>query len=154
MTTIAGGLVGTVSQIGFGASQTGLSLSGGALDLTNTGQMAFSMPRDGTITSITAYFSSSASLALVGTTVTITAQLYSSDTPSDIFTPVPGAVVTLAPPLTGILAIGTTSSGLTSGLSIPVTEQTRLVMVYSITAAGVSLINTVNGYATGGVAIS
>jgi hypothetical protein len=39
-------------------------------------------------------------------------------------------------------------------LAIPVTAQTRLLLVFSATAAGLSLINTVTGYASAGVTIS
>jgi BclB C-terminal domain-containing protein len=158
MTTIAGGLAGTTSLLGFGSSATGISLVGGTIDLTGTVlgpiiNFAFSVPRDGTITSISAYFSNTVALTLVGTTVTITAQLFSSDTPDNTFTAIPGAVVTLAPPLTGIIGLGAISSGITTGLSIPVTAETRLLLVFSATADGVSLINAVTGYASGGVTI-
>ncbi|RCR69746.1 exosporium glycoprotein BclB-related protein [Larkinella punicea] len=158
MTTIAGGLVGTSSLIGFGSSVSGISTTGGTIDLTGAAgtlnNFAFSIPRDGTITSISAYFSNTLALALVGSTLTITAQLYSSTTPDNTFTPIPGAVVTLAPALTGIVALGTTSNGITTGLSIPVTAKTRLLMVYSATATGITLVNMVSGYASGGVTIN
>ena len=157
MTTIAGGLSGTSSLIGFGNSATGVSVIGGAIDLTGGPgillNQAFSVPRDGTITSLSAYFSLTEALSLVGTTVTITAQLYQSTTPDNIFTAVPGASVTLAPAFTGVLGEGTTSNGITTGLSIPVTAETRLLLVYSSTAAGVSLINDVAGYASAGLSI-
>jgi BclB C-terminal domain-containing protein len=158
MTTIAGGLAGTTSLIGFGSSATGISLLGGVIDLTGTlvGPLinfAFSVPRAGTITSIAAYFSNTLALALVGTTITITAQLFSSVTPDNTFTAIPGAVVTLAPPLTGIVNLGDISSGITTGLSIPVTPQTRLLLVFSATATGLNLIDTVTGYASGGLSI-
>lgn len=134
MTTILGGLVGTGGVVGFGSSALGVSLSGGTIDLTGGAgillNLAFSAPRDGTITSIAGYFSNVLGLALVGSTVTITAQLYSSTTPNNLFTPIPGAVATLAPALTGIVALGGTSNGITTGLSIPVTAQTRLLMVF------------------------
>lgn len=159
LTTVLGGLVGTTSLIGFGSSATGVSILGGTIDLTGTivGPLinfAFSVPRDGVITSIAAYFSTTAALALVGSTVTITAQLFSSPTPDNAFTAVPGAVVTLAPPLTGIIALGSISNGITTGLTIPVTAQTRLLLVFSATATGLSLVNTVVGYASGGVNIT
>lgn len=159
LTTVLGGLVGTTSLIGFGSSATGVSILGGTIDLTGTivGPLinfAFSAPRDGVITSIAAYFSTTAALALVGSTVTITAQLFSSPTPDNAFTAVPGAVVTLAPPLTGIIALGSISNGITTGLAIPVTAQTRLLLVFSATATGLSLVNTVVGYASGGVNIT
>lgn len=159
LTTVLGGVVGTTSLIGFGSSATGISLVGGVIDLTGTlvGPLinfAFSVPRDGVITSITGYFSTTAALTLVGSTAAITAQLFSSPTPNNTFTAVPGAIVTLAPPLNGIVALGTTSSGITTGLAIPVTAQTRLLLVFSATATGLSLVNTIVGYASAGVTIT
>ncbi|PNQ83340.1 exosporium glycoprotein BclB-related protein [Paenibacillus polymyxa] len=159
LTTIAGGLVGTTSLIGFGSSATGISLVGGIIDLTGTlvGSVinfAFSVPRGGVITSIAGYFSTTAALTLLGSSVSITAQLFSSPTPNNTFIAVPGATVTLTPPLTDIVALGTTSSGIATGLAIPVTAQTRLLMVFSATATGISLVNTVVGYASAGVTIT
>ncbi|WP_411676410.1 exosporium glycoprotein BclB-related protein [Caproicibacter sp.] len=152
LTTVAGGLVGTLGLIGFGLNAPG-ALALGVIDLSGLTNFAFSMPRDGVINSVAAYFSVTAALALAGTTVTITAQLYSSPTPNDTFSPVAGALVTL-PPLTGAIAIGDTFNAITTGLAIPVTAQTRLLMVFSATATGVSLVNTIAGYASAGVGIS
>lgn len=158
LTTIAGGLAGIPAFVGNGSSAPGSSVLGATIDLTGGPGIdlnyAYSVPRDGTITSMAGYFSTTAALSLVGTTVTLTAQLYISSTPDNVFTPVPGAIVTLAPALTGVASIGTVSSGLTTGLSIPVTSGSRILIVYSATAAGVSLINTVAGYASGGVVIN
>jgi BclB C-terminal domain-containing protein len=158
LTSILGGLAGLPGFVGFGTSSQGLTALGASIDLTGGPGIAineaFSMPRDGTITSIAAFFSTTVALSLAATTVTITAQLYQSTTPDNTFTPIPGALVTLAPPLTGILAIGTISSGITPALSIPVTAETRLLMVFSITAAGVALINTVDGYASAGISLA
>jgi BclB C-terminal domain-containing protein len=139
--------------IGFGGSDT-VTLLGGTIDATTVDNYAFSLPRDGTITSVAAYFSTTSALALVGSTVTVIAELYSSPTPDDQFTAIPGAQVILAPVLTGVLASGTISNGITTGLSIPVTAQTRLLMVFTIEASGVTLINTVPGYASAGVTIN
>jgi len=160
MTTIAGGLAGTGALIGFGSNAPTSTSIGATIDLTGAAgtnlNYAFIMPTDGTLTSISAFFSSTSALALVGSTVTITAQLYysapSSSSPfipaNNTFTPFPGAIVTLAPALTGISAIGSISDGITSGLSIPITAGTRLLMVFSSTSAGLSLINTINGVTT------
>ncbi|VBB05891.1 Hypothetical protein LUCI_1102 [Lucifera butyrica] len=157
LTTIAGGLAGTAGFVGFGSSAPSLTGLGSIIDLTGaTGiilDFAFSMPRDGTITSIAAYFSTTAALSLVGTTVTITAQLYSSTTPDNTFSPIAGTAVTLSPALTGIVNLGTVSNGALTGLSIPVTSQTRLLLVVFATAAGLSLVNTVVGYISAGVTI-
>ncbi|PAC80794.1 hypothetical protein CHI05_15390, partial [Bacillus sp. 7788] len=156
LTTIAGGLVGTSSLVGFGSSATGVSILGGIIDLTGAAgtllNMAFSVPRDGTITSFAGYFSTTAALALVGTSITVTASLFASPTPDNSFTQV--ASVTLAPPLTGILTIGAISNGIATGLNVPVTAETRLLVVFSATATGLSLINTVAGYASAGLSIT
>ena len=117
---------------------------GTTIDLTNAAgtltNFAFSVPRDGTITALSAFFSTTAALSLTGSTITIRAQLYQSTTPNNIFSPIAGAVVTLAPALTGVISIGSLSNGLTSGLSIPVTARTRLLLVFSTTASGVALV--------------
>ncbi|MER0281196.1 exosporium glycoprotein BclB-related protein [Clostridioides difficile] len=158
LTTIVGGLVGTPGFVGFGSSAPGLSIVGGVIDLTNAAgtltNFAFSMPRAGTITSISAYFSTTAALSLVGSTITITATLYESTAPNNSFTAVPGATVTLAPPLTGILSVGSISSGITTGLNIAATAQTRFLLVFTATASGLSLVNTVAGYASAGISIN
>ena len=155
LTTAAGGVESDAGVIGFGNSD--VVTYGSTIDLTGgSGQnvnQAFSVPRAGTISSITGYFSNTSALSLIGTTVTIKGQLFSSSTPDNTFSPVAGATVTLAPSLTGIVSIGNVSSGSTTGLSIPVTAGTRLLMVYSATASGVSLINSVEGYASGGIGI-
>ncbi|MGG0524427.1 exosporium glycoprotein BclB-related protein, partial [Bacillus pumilus] len=156
LTTIAGGLVGTSSLVGFGSSATGVSILGGIIDLTGAAgtllNMAFSVPRDGTITSFAGYFSTTAALALVGTSITVTARLFASPTPNNSFTQV--ASVALAPPLTGILTLGAISNGIATGLNVPVTAETRLLVVFSATATGLSLINTVAGYASAGLSIT
>ncbi|PWJ58057.1 BclB C-terminal domain-containing protein [Dyadobacter jejuensis] len=154
MNTTVGGLTDNASVIGFGSSTSGISLVGGNISAAFIPNMAFSMPRDGTITSISAYFSNTVAITLVGSTVTISAQLYQSTTLNDLFTPVPGAIVTLAPSLTGIVAIGSISNGITSGLNIPITAQTRLMLVFNISADGMSHIHVVTGYASAGVGIN
>jgi BclB C-terminal domain-containing protein len=152
LTTIAGGLSGDVGLIAFGGS-TSTTLTGGTIDETNIGSYSFTMPRAGTITDISAFFRTTTALSLVGSTVTITAQLYQATSGSNVFVPVPGAVVTLAPSLTGLNSIGTTASGTVTGLSIPVSPGGRLMFVYGATASGVSLINSVPGHASGGITI-
>ncbi|QHV97310.1 exosporium glycoprotein BclB-related protein [Spirosoma endbachense] len=156
MTTILGGLAGTGALLGFGNSASGIT-TGGSIDLTgNAGVLlnfAFSVPRAGTITSLSGFFSTTQALSLIGTTVTVNAQLYKASESSNTFTPVGGATVSLAPGLTGIIGLGTTSSGVTSGLAIPVTAGTRLLLVFNSTSAGLTLINTVSGYASAGVTI-
>ncbi|QGR00136.1 hypothetical protein EHS13_17245 [Paenibacillus psychroresistens] len=158
LTTILGGLVGTGSLVGFGNNVTNVNIAGGTIDLTGAGGLllnfSFSMPRAGTITSIAAYFSVTLGLSLIGSAVTIRAQLFRSATPNNIFIPIPGAIVTLSPALTGTVLLGAISNGIITGLNIPVSPQDRILMVFSATAAGLSLVNTINGYASAGVTIA
>ena len=84
LTTALGGVPGTQVLLAFGTNALG-TLSEGVIDIAGFSNMAFSMPRDGTITSIAAYLSIGAPVDLTGSTVTITAQLYSSATPDDSF---------------------------------------------------------------------
>ncbi|MBE6822205.1 MAG: bclB domain-containing protein [Ruminococcaceae bacterium] len=155
-TTLALGLVGLPALIGFGNSATGLTALSGTIDLTGaSGQLlnfAFSVPRDGIITSISAFYSVTEALSLTGSSITLTAQLYGSATPDNVFVPIPGVLVTL-PALSGNVSVGTSVNGITTGLAIPVTAQTRLLMVFSASATGSSLINTVTGYASAGITI-
>lgn len=157
LTTIAGGLVGTPGFVGFGSSAPGVSIVGGVINLTNAAgtltNFAFSVPRAGTLTSITAFFSTTLALSLVGSTVTVTAQLYISTTPNNTFTAF-GPAVALTPALSGILAIGTISTGSATGLSLSIPANSRLLLVYTASASGLSLLNTVAGYASAGINIS
>ncbi|MEK3824699.1 MULTISPECIES: exosporium glycoprotein BclB-related protein [Paenibacillus] len=159
LTTVLGGLLNTSSLVGFGNNASGVTINGGIIDLTGAAgtllNFAFSAPRAGTITSLAAYFSTTAGLSLVGSTITITAQLFRSTTPNNTFTAVPGALVTLAPALTGVLSLGTIANGLTTGLSIPVAAGDRLLMVFSASVtAGVDVASTIAGYASGGLTIT
>ena len=153
MTTVLGGIAGTQGLIGFGANETAVLVSG-LIDTTGLVNVAFSMPRDGVITDIAAFFSVGAAVSLIGSTVTISAQLYQSTTPDNTFAPIPGAVVTLAPGLTGLVSIGTVASGETNGLNIPVTAGTRLLMVFSAAVtAGLDIATIISGFASAGVNI-
>lgn len=90
---------------------------------------------------------------MIGATVVPSGQLYASSTPNNVFNVIPGSAVTLSPALSGVIPIGSVSNGTVTGLSIPVTTGTRLLFVGSANAAGVTLINTVNGYLSGGISI-
>lgn len=158
LTTVAGGLVGLPAFVGFGSSAQGVSILGSTIDITNPAgtltNFAFQTGRDGVITGLNAFFSTTAALSIVGSTITVRAQLYASATPDNVFTPIAGTLINLTPPLTGVISIGDISTGSVSGLNIPVTAETRLMLVFSATATGISLLNTAVGYASAGLAIS
>jgi len=130
------------------------TISTGTIDATDIADMAFSMPRDGTLTSVAAFFSTTVPAFFVGTTVTVHAQVYTSTTPDNTFTLVPGTDVVLAPALTGTVGTGTICNAILPGLSIPLTAETRVLVVFYITSTGASAINSVVGYASAGLAIS
>lgn len=158
VTTIAGGLVGEISLIGFGSCASGITLDSGNVDLTGTAlgpliNYAYSMPRAGTITSMAAYFSITEELNLgFYTQVYLNVQLYQSTTPNNIFSPVSGAVVNI-PYITGDANLGSYGNAITTGLNIPVAAQTRLLLVLTANATGDILENTVVGYLSAGVDI-
>ncbi|BCK00370.1 hypothetical protein bsdcttw_34100 [Anaerocolumna chitinilytica] len=147
-------MVGTTAAVGFGSSATGIQIIGGIIDTTNINNFAFSMPRDGIIRSLAAYFSVDAGISLIGTTVQITAQLYSASSFNNQFTAIPGAVVDLTPALTGVISIGDRVSGITTGLAIPVAAETRLLLIFSVAViTGAGIATTLVGYASAGLGI-
>ncbi|MFA5450151.1 MAG: exosporium glycoprotein BclB-related protein [Clostridia bacterium] len=153
LTSIAGGLAGLPSFIAFGNSVQAPNILGLTIDLGLLSNMSFSVPRDGTITSIAAYFNVTIALDILLSSTTVRAELYQSTTPDNIFVPVPGSQINLAPSLSGVVAIGTHANGIIDNLSIPVTAETRLLMVFSITTTGINLLQTVTGHASAGITI-
>lgn len=143
---------GRGGAVGFGNSGS-VDIIAGTITIgtTNIQNFAYSMPRNGTVTSISAYFSTVFEFTLVSP-VTITAQLYISTTPNNTFTAVPGAVVTLTPALPiGIIPVGTITRGSITGLSIPITIETRMLIVFTSSTLPSGL--TVTGYASAGMSI-
>lgn len=157
VTTILGGLVGTVAVFGFGSSFDDISLLFGNIDLSapigeDLINFAFSVPRNGAITSIAATFSSTIGLSLPGTTITLQVQLFRSSATSNLFVPI-GSPLILTPSITGVLSIGDISSGIAT-LNIPVLAGERLLLVLSATATGITLVNSVVGTLSAGVSIA
>jgi BclB C-terminal domain-containing protein len=151
LTTVAGGLIGTTSLVGFGTSVPGVTLLGTNIDLSTVVSEAFVVPRPGNITAISASFSVLAALAILGTTITVNAQIYRAPAGSTLFTPT-GVSVNLSP-LTGPLTVGQTVFGSASVPPVPVAVGDKLLMVFSATAAGITLVNSVTGSASAGITI-
>ncbi len=158
LTTIAGGLAGLPAFVGFGSSAQGLTLLDSTIDITNAvgtlSNFAFQVPREGVITSFSAFFSTTAALSLIGTTVTVNAQIYQSAAPDNVFSPIVGTLLTLTPPLTRVLSAGTLLNGVLTGLNILVTAQSRLILVFSASASGLNPVNTISGYASAGLCMN
>jgi BclB C-terminal domain-containing protein len=133
--------VPAVALIGFGSSFPNYTLTTpGVITLTPaTGNFSFMAPRDGVVTSISAFFNIDVALTLLATgTVTVQAELWISPNTVAIGDPnntfVPTGVVTTIPftvPVGLILPAGTFGSS-TSAAGFPVTSGSRLLMVFSV----------------------
>ena len=142
----------SVSDIILNGPQGVISLNGGPNILI---EMAFSVPRDGVITSLSAKFIA-ISGGIGGATYTIQATLYRAAVNSNSFFPIPGAFVILTPSLSGPLTPGVIASGVNPNLFIPVTAQDDLLLVFSTTLTlppGSTGTSTITGYARAGLNI-
>lgn len=148
ITSLITGLPDTVALLGFGSSVQ--TVAGPTINLAPvTGTEAFNVPRAGTITSISATFSS-----LVSETLTsiaqVTAQIYRAPEGSNIFSPTT-AFVDLTPTLS-TLSIGTITSGTRNVTPVPVAAGERLLMVFSVTATSGAVV-VLTGNASAGINI-
>lgn len=153
LTTIVGGLVGVPFFLGFGTAVPGAFVGDNIILPTTLGELlneAFTVPRTGSITSISATFTIVAALTLAPT-ATVRAQIYRAAAGSDTFMPTT-AFVDLAPTITTVLAVGTTLSGSAVTTPVPVTAGDRLLMVFTLTGTAVAA--AVTGTASAGIAIA
>lgn len=154
LVTLADGLVDTVSALGFGTAVNGLSVVGNVITLPLVGGAteAFSVPRAGNITAISASFTEAVGgIALGAGTATIRAQIYRAPAGSNLFTAT-NAFVDLTPTATGTVGAGTTFQG-TANANVPVIAGDRLVMVFSVSGTGIGIV-TFTGAASAGITIS
>ena len=145
---------GVPAFIGFGASAPGKDIIGPTIDITTLPNMAFSIPRNGTITSFAAYFSISDTIDLTDATATIGARIYRSSTPNNSFVQIAETVIDLTPNITGIVPQGTILTGILSNLNIPILANERLLIVFTSRASGATFNNNILGYASAGIGIS
>ena len=148
--TLATGLAGVPSLIGFGTAVPGVAIVGNTLDLTGILTEVFSVPRNGSITAISASFTPTVPLAVAGTAA-VTAQIFRAPEGSSVFTAT-NARVTLTP-YTGAVATGDTSFASADVLPVAVSQGDRLVMVYSF-AGTVTAVTAITGTASAGITIS
>jgi len=143
----------TGALIAYGNSISGVSI-GPNIDLTgNIGSvlnMAFLMPRSGTITNISGFASITSPLLLISTIVNIYVQLYISSTPDNNFTPV--SVPLLVASLSGQINSGNFfwangSYNISLGLG------NRLLYVVYANSSGINPANTISTYISGGITI-
>ena len=133
MTTVAGGVSGNVIA---------LPLSGLGFDGAQPDDVTQAFSSNAVLTSVVGQITTNSSMSLIGTTITVTAQVYSAP-PGLTPQPVPGSQCTAVPSFTGIIAIGTTATFNCSGLSIPILAGDVGYIQVSATAAGITLINSI-----------
>lgn len=155
LTGILGGTVNTGALIGFGISAPSVNISSGTLTLGvgagNIPDFAFVVPRAGTVTSISGFFSVTAG-ANLAETGTVIAQLWRAPAGSNTFTPT-GAEVELAPSFgPGLVGVGDTAFN-TAVTALPVTAGQKLLMVFSLDSTS-TVADVLIGFASAGVAIS
>ncbi|PGY09619.1 spore surface glycoprotein BclB [Bacillus sp. AFS031507] len=153
LTSVLGGALNTGALIGFGSSFEGVSLGGGTITLSpgigGVLDFAFVAPRAGTVSSISAFFSTTVA-AIIGTPVTVMAELYTAPAASNTFSP-SGAFVLLSPALGPIINLLDVSTG-TAATALPVATGDKLLMVFSINTA-VSVLTALVGFASAGIVI-
>ncbi|MGE7950919.1 exosporium glycoprotein BclB-related protein [Lysinibacillus xylanilyticus] len=130
LTTTSEGLPEFISLLGFGSITIKNVVSPiGDIDLTSDSSEAFSVPRAGSITAISASFSALTPLALE---TTIRARVYRAAADSNIFSPTDAFV-----DLTPISTTDTVARGLKNvSPSVSVEAGDLLLMVFSATASG------------------
>lgn len=153
LATVIGGLANVSAILGFGWSDTLVGV-GGIIDLTLVSNTAFMVPRNGTITGISGFMSVAIGVSTTAE-ITVVGQLYQSTAPDNDFTAIPGATVTLLPSVTGLISVGDIATATVTGLNLPVTAGTRLLLVFTPTVTGgIDLATALAVYISGGVAIS
>ncbi|AYV76701.1 MAG: hypothetical protein Terrestrivirus12_4 [Terrestrivirus sp.] len=159
------GSVGIPVFVAFGNSTAGVTNLGSTIDLTGgsggvAANMAFSSPRIGTITSMTAFFTVTTPLTLPSDgTYVITAALYTSPgpIPNNSFVAIsPSVSITLPTISSSLLSIpvGTYVSGSTTNLMVPVSLGDRILLVLSATATGGAQGVQINGFVSAGLSIA
>jgi BclB C-terminal domain-containing protein len=139
----------TTALMGFGTSEMYLSLGpGGMINLGSaitSVNYAYLMPRAGTITSMSAHFSSRNQYNFgPGLSGQIVAQLYSCDDYFTNFQEVPGATCTMVQPVSGSVMVGETFWTNINNLSIPVTQGQRFLVLFRFTG---NITTEIRGYA-------
>lgn len=148
ITTTAGGpsnsyLVGESSGAVIASPSNSFDLSGSPAAV-----LGQAVPGDMHITAISAGFLNDSPMSLVGTTITFTASIYAAPSGQDVYTLLSGPHLLGA--YTGIVASGT-SLGIDVPVNLNVASGTKLVLVISASAAGISLANSISGFPAGAI---
>ena len=146
------GSTSNAAALGFKNSNSNIFYTGGNINLSSSINFAFSMPGDGNISSVSAQFNNTNFVSVAGSPLYINAQLFNAPVGSNVFTAT-ASQVTLFPFYTGVVLVGSVSSGIATGLNIAVTAQDRLLLVFYAFAPGSFTSYNVQGYASAGVSL-
>ena len=142
MTTVLGGLLNQAALVG-GTNATALG-SPYTLSEDNTSSLARTIAKDSTITYFTATFTTKSAMALIGSTITVYADIYVA--PSGSFNYSRVHTLTLSPALTGIVNIDTKCTGESIGLNLSVSEGDKVIILCrSNVIAGLDTAQTLTG---------
>ncbi len=141
---MSGGPAVLTTTAGGGSGESEILPLSGQLEETNNSTEAASqiVPTNLTFTALRGQIVNKIPLSLVGTTVTVSAQLWRSSGGG----PLSGTALNCAasPPFTGVIGTGTTATFECTGFSVPFAAGDRGFVRVSAEAAGISLINTVS----------
>ncbi|TBL81024.1 cadherin-like beta sandwich domain-containing protein [Paenibacillus thalictri] len=148
LSTLIGGLPGAYTVLGSGGSENvALVYPGvGPHDYSaNSAVLAIAkeVTQKSTLTKLSADFTNNMVLALVGTMLTVKADLYVDDNNDGVYEKQAG--LQLLPAYTGILTLGTRTEASDDTLNISLEAGSKVLVVFHMEAAGLSLINTVSG---------
>ena len=151
------GVAGTPAYVAFGANAPGVDVFGNPIQLFSSGtatNMAFTVPRAGTITDISASFTVLGAVSIALGTTYVQAQLYLAPAGNDTFSPIPETLLTLEPGIT-LLSVGQLLSG-NLATEVSVAQDDQLLMVFATYNDGGALVGggSINGYASAGIAIA
>ncbi len=144
--------------LGHGQSALGLTTFGDEVNLTGPSglllNLAFSLPRDGILESFALYFSNVVAQTLTDAELTITGHILISPAPSTLFLAVPSARLDL-PVVTGSVGLGQSFSAIRNNIHVTLPAGTRILVVLSMNGrgSGISFVNTLTGYVSGGLEI-
>ncbi len=158
VTNFADGSPSTGSVVAFGGNTvTDVDVSSGTVEITDNENFAFYMANGGTISSISVWFylTSTANPFFLNRLI-LTGQIYVANPPSNIFTPLEGAEVSLRfiQQRIGDLVPGIVKRRIRE-VNIPIQTGMRVLLVFTVKNLGSeTMVNNFSGYVSGAVVIT
>ena len=144
LSSLGDGTVGQAGVIGADGSTIVSTSFGDQIFMPGPPNHAPLLPRTITVTTIRAYFEITTPTTIpAGSETTVRAQIWTSSAPDATFTPV-GSPVLLAPTLTGGISAGDVLTGTSGPISLTIPDNSRIVMVFTITTTSTGPISAVD----------